>query len=179
LKIFTYILSMSIANEAILHAKENGYYVDKLGNVYSPVSQILSQKIWDNRYSFGLRYGGTVVRIKTHKFVAFFKFGDKIFEEGIEVRHLDSNSLNNKWENIDIGTHSENMMDMDQNKRIKKSINAATTWRRFSDEEVLLIKLDRKNGMKYVDLCEKYNTSKSTLSYLFNEAYYSGANSID
>ena len=36
-----------------------------------------------------------------------------------------------------------------------------------------------KYGFSYSKLCKKYNTSKSTLSYLFNNAYYSGVKTND
>ena len=34
------------------------------------------------------------------------------------------------------------------------------------------IKKDRKSGFTYKELCKKYNTSKSTLSFLFNYSIY-------
>jgi len=160
----------SKTNEYIIGAKEKGYYVDKEGNVYSPNKKLVL-RIAQNRYSFTIRYYGSRVTIPVHRFVAYFKFGDKIFEN-LEVRHLNNDSLDNNWDNIDIGTHSENILDMPKEKRIQKAIHASSKRRKFSDEEVKKIKEDRNNGMNYKDLCVKYKTSKSTLSYLFNKAYY-------
>jgi hypothetical protein len=169
---------MSQANDALLFAAEKGYYVDMNGNAYSPSGKKLSLKLSGGRYSFGMRYEGIVVRVKIHKFIAYFKFGDKMFEDKIEIRHLDNDSLNNNWDNIEIGTHSENMMDITSKVRVEKAIHAGKKVRVFSDEEVKSINIDRNNGFTYKDLEEKYGSPKSTWSYFFNYAYYNGERKI-
>lgn len=169
---------MNNIKDILFVAKSKGYYTDKNGNVYSSKKKIALRKTQE-RYNFTIRYYGQRVTIAVHKFVAYLKYGDKIFNDGIEVRHLDSNSLNNTWDNIAIGTHSENMMDMSKNNRIKKAIKAAKKIRKFSDVEVQQILKDRGLGMTYDNLCLKYNTSKSTLNYFFNKAYYSGAKKLE
>lgn len=161
----------------LIEAKKKGYYVDMDGNVYSSHKK-LKLKVSQDRYYFSIRYYKERTIVPVHKFVAYLKYDDQIFKDGIEVRHLDNNSLNNKWDNIGVGSHSDNMMDMLKNDRIKKAIFASKEKRRFSNDEVEKILLDRKLGMKYKDLCEKYDTSKSTLSYLFNHSYYSGIKTI-
>ena len=162
---------MSKINKAIVEAKDKGYYVDKDGNVYSP-NKLLSLKTRYNRYIFSIRCGGERVNIPVHKFVAYLKYGNDIFGDDIVVRHLNDISLDNKWDNIAIGTQFDNMQDIPKEKRIKKAINASKKKRRFSDDEVKNILNDRKNGFTYKELCEKYDTSKGTLSYLFNNSYY-------
>jgi transposase-like protein len=71
------------------------------------------------------------------------------------------------------------MLDIPKNTRIKNSINASKNMRRFNDEEVQQIITDRKSGFTYKKLCEKYNTSNSTLFYLLNDSYYSGIKKIE
>lgn len=162
---------MGNVKDILFIAKSKGYYTDKNGNIFS-VNKKISLRKAQERYNFTIRYYGKRVTISVHKFIAYLKYGDEIFNEGIEVRHLDGNSLNNVWDNIAIGTHSENMMDIPEKNRIKKAINASNKVRRFSDDEVKEILFNKEAGMSYNKLCIKYNTSKSTLSYLFNKAYY-------
>jgi hypothetical protein len=169
---------MNKINDILLIAKNKGYYADTEGNIFSSKNKIALRKS-QNRYFFSIRYYGSRESIPVHKFIAYLKYGDKIFEDGIEVRHLDNNSLNNSNDNISIGTHSENMQDMPINNRIKKAIHASSKNRRFSDDEVKQILNDRNSGMTYENICLKYNTSKSTLNYFFNKAYYSGVKNIE
>lgn len=162
--------------EIFKHAKEKGYYADENGNIFSKRKQIslYKDKITDKyfRYQFTIRFHGKRVVIQVHRYIGYLKYGDVIFNDDLDVRHLDGNSLNNKWDNIGIGTRTDNILDMPKIDRINKSIMASSKRRRFSDEEVKNILSDRQKGFKYKELCEKYNTSKSTLSYLFNKAYY-------
>ena len=77
------------------------------------------------------------------------------------IRHLDGNSLNNKEENIEIGTSSDNMFDIPEKVRIKKS---ALANRIYSNELIKQIQKDKKLGLSYKDLMKKYNIkSKGTL----------------
>jgi hypothetical protein len=159
--------------DVLFEAKRKGYHSDMNGNIFSSKKKIALRKSNQNRYNFTIRFYGERVTIAVHKFIGYLKFGDEIFKEGIEIRHLDDNSLNNSWINIGIGTHIENMGDIPKETRIKRAVNATNYVRRFNDNTVKEIINDRNNGFTYVQLCDKYNTSKSTLSYFFNNAQYS------
>ena len=77
------------------------------------------------------------------------------------IRHLDGNSLNNKEENIEIETSSDNMFDIPEKVRIKKS---ALANRIYSNELIKQIRKDKELGLSYKDLMKKYNIkSKGTL----------------
>lgn len=82
------------------------------------------------------------------------------------VRHLNGNILDNSITNIEIGTNSDNMMDIPEKIRQKRSSNAN---KKYPDDIVSLIKSDREKGMSYKELMNKYNIlSKGTLSYIIN-----------
>ena len=154
----------------------NKGYIIKSDEVFSFTGRKLSlYKVGKGKhkyYKFNITYKGKRKRIFIHQIVAYLKYGDKIFENKILVRHLDGNSLNNKSINIAIGTALDNIMDIPKIVRFKKAVKASYVNRRFTNEDVLQILNDRKNGMTYKELCEKYKTSKSTLSYFFNKALY-------
>ena len=156
----------------LIEANRKGYYTDKLGNIFSTKQKIALRKTKQNYYVFTIRFFGERVVIPVHRYVAYLKFNERLFNDGIVVRHLDGNSLNNVWENIEIGTQTDNAMDVPKEKRIERAINASKKLRKFTDDEVIEIKKDRNLGFTYKQLCKKYKTSKSTLSYMFNNATY-------
>ena len=162
----------------MVYASKKGYTVNKVGEVFYKTKK--RSLVFDTKgyLSFtisikikGIRY---CRRVWVHKLQAYQKYGRKMFREGFQVRHLDGDCKNNDWNNILIGSASQNQMDKPAEKRRMLAIRASYKNRRFSDEEVKSINEDRKNGMPYGQILKKYKTSKGTLSYLFNKAIYNG-----
>ena len=88
------------------------------------------------------------------------KFGDRIFEKGLLVRHLDGNSLNNSWDNLELGNQQQNMLDRKEEDRKNHSKNS----KKLPQEEKEKIAKDKKeNGLSYRQLSKKYNIPLSTL----------------
>jgi len=113
-----------------------------------------------------------------HRLVAYNKFGNNIYEDGICVRHLDGDKLNNKNSNIAIGTTRDNTMDRDQNEVKQYALNAskqaALKKRKFTDKQVQDIKDYYNNGKTYKEVMLKFNiSSKGTLHYILNNTYTS------
>lgn len=167
---------MNITNKSLIVAYEKGYRVVD-GEVISPISQKpLSCYIRfgkrDKGYKrFGIKdYKGIRRTISVHRLIAYQKFGDKIFEDGIQVRHLDGNSLNNLDDNIDIGNRSQNMMDVKKDVRIKSAYKASSHIRKFTDEQEKQIREDHKKTKSYKKVMEKWEiTSKGTLNYILKK----------
>jgi len=162
----------------ILIAFERGYkiidgelYNTKTGNKLK--SKLKKQKCGYKTYVFTLslsKYYKPTINV--HRLVAYQKFGNKMFEEGIEVRHLDGDSLNNKEDNIALGTKSENAMDKDPKVRLSAAITASTKNRKFTDKKMEEIRLFYNKGGTYKTTMEKFNiTSKGTLHYILNTKY--------
>lgn len=153
-------------------AYDKGYRVDNLGNTSSIHRAINPTRGNRGYFVFGVKDHGKMYMIPVHRLQAYQKYGDVIFNNGIVVRHKDGDSTNNSIQNILIGSQSVNILDIPLELRMLNAVNAASKRRRFTDEEVSAIVSDRNSGLKYCDLVIKYNTSKSTLSYLLNSAYY-------
>lgn len=164
--------------EQIKHAHSLGYRVEN-GVVISPYSgrprklKIGEDKSGYRRASFNIRATtGEAYPIDVHQLVAYQKYGDDVFNSGIEVRHLDGDSLNNCDENIAIGTCSENAFDKPKEMRVSVAITASTNNRKFSDEEVATIRKFYKNVRSYKLTMEEFNIkSKGTLHYILNTEY--------
>ena len=164
---------MSQAKTALIQAYEKGYLVrDNL--VYGIVKkQPLKLRCSHSGYLFfNLKLGRKTLKVFLHRLVAYEKYQDKLFQPGILVRHLNGNSKDNSFENICIGTQTENMLDRDPEERLKHAIKASSSIRKFTNEKVNQIKSDHSNGLGYKDLMEKYCiSSKGTLHYILTREY--------
>ena len=169
---------MSKQNESVKLAWNRGYRVDYEGNFISSKGNILTP-IKNNRGY----YCWTISNYKTdkgrnhtfniHRLQAYQKFGDKLFEPSTQVRHINGNCLDNSWENIEIGTSSDNMMDKSVEIRRKIAKKAASKLRKFSDDEIESIRISYRSGIITLPkLAKYYNVSKSTISYIINNHTY-------
>lgn len=148
-----------------------GYHCDENGNVFNANGRKLKPFIYLKYPTINSRIDGKVVHVHIHRIQAFQKYGKSIFDKGIVVRHLNGNKMDTSLGNISIGTQRDNIMDMPQNQRKEISSKGVARIRRFTNDIVDQIKQDRHH-MSYSQLCIKYKTSKSTLSYLFNKSQY-------
>jgi hypothetical protein len=158
----------------ILETINLGYTVDSEGIVYKPNKQVQKIRLGTRGYLlFSVRFGKKVKNIKVHRLQAYTLYGNSLFEDGIVVRHLDGDQLNNKSENIAIGSRSDNYFDIPNEKRtrmLKHITKKASEKNRKYDYET--IKKDRDAGMSYKQLMIKYNiSSKGTLSHIINSNY--------
>jgi len=153
------------AIERLREAHAVGYRVDEEGRVFSPSGRQLSLSADRDGYPrFSVKLSDGLVRgVFVHRLAAYQLFGEAMFEPGIEVRHKNGKVSESGTSNILIGTHSQNMQDVDPEVRRRVAGRAA---RKLTDEQVAQLRSDRAAGMKYVDLCAKYGLRKSTISYI-------------
>ena len=95
-----------------------------------------------------------------------------MFEVGIQVRHLDGDSLNNEYTNITIGTNTKNQLDKPPEVRLSIAINASNKIRRFSDKELETIREFHSYSNSYKETMETFGIkSKGSLHYILNTKY--------
>lgn len=156
---------MNKQEEVIRLSKLKGYYVDKNGVLFNKKDEkITLSKTKKGYFSFNIRVNGSKpTRSFVHRLQAYQKFGDEIFNENLVIRHLNGDSTDNTYNNIGIGTPSDNMMDIPKNKRIVNASNPT-----HNHESIIS---DRKNGYTYKELMEKYDiSSKGTISFIVNKS---------
>ena len=167
---------LSINNKLTVESFNKGYKIDINGNIISPYNNIIKGRIFNNgKIAFGFRSKGFTYSkaVYAHKLQAYQKFGNKVFEKGIVVRHLNGNPLDNSWDNIEIGTQSDNMYDKPDIERqtlsivaVRKKQNAIRSY-----EDRCLIYEDLKNNLPYSEIMKKHNiSSKGTLSFMKNKS---------
>lgn len=96
-----------------------GYTVTKEGILLNRNGMQVKGRIKDRKrdyYNFDIRIGprkeNKKVHCMIHRLQAYQKFGDKIYEKGIVVRHLNGDRYDNSYDNIDIGTNKDNKNDI-------------------------------------------------------------------
>ena len=170
---------MNKSKESLLIAFDKGYRCDKNGNVSGKNNSKISPYMDNNGYR---RFSVRIPKcedvkshsrsVPLHRLQAYQKYGDKIFEEGVHVRHLNSNPEDNSWDNISIGSAKDNMMDKPKHIRVKWATNASNSVRRFSDDEMVEIKKFYEKVKSYKMVMDKYNiSSKGTLHHMLNKDY--------
>lgn len=170
--------SLSVLAVKIAHRK--GYRVSEDGRVTNPRGNeikgyVMRSRPWKGRYRYFSLYASDdpILRkrsapVKVHRLQAYQRWGDFAFADGLVVRHLDGDGLNNHIRNLALGSQSDNMMDRPAQERAAHALIAARSLRRFSDAEVCEIREDHRKGMSYNRLREKWACSKSTLSFILS-----------
>lgn len=160
--------------EVIQEAYKKGYHVNDKGDVISPKGNVLKCKMTNNNrvkyLTFGVRFCGKVKYIHVHRLVAYQKYGDITFSCDC-VRHLDGNSLNNSFDNIEIGTMSDNSHDIPKEKRVKIAKYASSFQRNYNNDiRVVEIKKYYKEVNSYSKTMERFGIlSRGTLHYILNK----------
>ena len=116
---------------------------------------------------------GKHFKIRVHRIKAYILYGEKVFEEGIEVRHRNSDKEDFSDKNIILGNRSDNIQDIPREYRIAYATNAASHLRKLNAEEIKHIR-DRYNsgGITLLKLSKMYNVTKSTIHYIIKNVTY-------
>lgn len=168
---------LSLRKLGVVEAYKAGFRI-KNNQAFSPAGRIIKPRISTSGYLiFDFRFPVSLfprkkVIIPFHSLVAYEKFGEKFLDLSLVVRHLDGDSQNNAFANIELGTQSQNTLDIPMSDIRKRLLKKSWKNRKLTNEQIVQIKIDRKSGMTYLQLSAKYGLAKSTLSFLFNKSIY-------
>jgi len=174
MKISSYLARMidtnilSNRNLQLISAFEKGYRIID-NKIISPKGRVLKGgKASNNKYLRFTVRDKKNTNISVHRLVAYQKFGDKMFEPGIEVRHLDTNCLNNFDWNIGIGTAKQNANDKLPSVR-KNAAIIASSFIKIHNHEAIIKR--RNEGLTYKELMSEFNISSGgTLHFILQKA---------
>jgi len=142
---------------------EKGYRVSENGELLDPSGKVTSAWAGAGGYLVKSRkFNGTPSHFKIHRLAAYQKYGEAMFEPGIEVRHLNNVKTDNSLNNIAIGTPKQNHGDMSKEARIKRSMKGSLK-ARIPDEIRARIISEFKNGANRKSLREKYRISRTSM----------------
>lgn len=154
----------SKGNIAVKYAYDKGYRVNENGCVISPKGMIVKSMINNRGYLlFHVRVCSVNTDVFVHRLCAYQMYGELSLTADC-VRHLNGNSTDNRPENIQIGTHHDNAMDISKENRIKRSQH--NTKHEYHQKII-----DFHNKSKsYKKTMEKFGiSSRGTLHFILNK----------
>ena len=154
-------------NEQIAYDK--GYRVTKDGYLLNSKGRKIGRVNSSGYEQTSLKTNKKYIYIATHRLQAYQKYGDKLYEDGIVVRHLNGNRLDNSWNNIAMGTQKDNAMDIPKEVRIKRAISGAKANIKYPKDFILKLREDYKVIKNYAELGRKYNMCTSHIWLLINK----------
>lgn len=160
--------------KAVIQAYKMGYRV-KDGKLYNVDGNELSPYVnptGSGYCEFTIRWNKTRHKVRVHHLIAYQKFGNKAFEPGMQIRHLNGDSMDNRYSNIGIGDASANSMDRPPEERFAHAVKAATDRRIYTDYEIETMRRLHAEGWTYKRLMEEFGVkSKGHMSYIINHDY--------
>ena len=102
---------------AILENINNGYQFKPDGTVTNRFGRKLGSDRGDGRVKLSLNIPsrGKHSTVYLYRFIAYYLWGDKLFEKGVVVRHLNDDCRDNSWKNLSLGTQKDNFADAKRN----------------------------------------------------------------
>ena len=149
-----------------LVAFTEGYRVNELGEVIKPNGKICKINSWPkgknlSYYVFGFRG----YKIQVHHLVAMQKYGVEWLLGNLLVRHKNNDSLDNTFDNIILGTKSDNWHDIPIEKREIHLGKVHKASRIFTDDQVREIRTN-KDKLSLKKMADKYNCSIHTVRFV-------------
>ena len=157
---------MSLANQVLKEAYRKGYRATVDGKIISPSGRELKLSKQRNGYLvFGIRYKGITKCVFAHRFQAYCKYGEDLFRAEC-VRHLDDDKCNNAYENIAIGTESENYQDRHHSWRKEFALKGAKNRRKLNHEIVKGIREEISKGIPLAHIARKHGVARTTIQQI-------------
>jgi hypothetical protein len=148
-------------------ASKRGYIVTEEGLFLNPKGKEIGSIDINGYLKTSIRVDKKSRKLLAHRLQAYQKYSGALYLEGVVSRHKNGNSLDNSWENILIGTQSDNMMDIPEQIRVRKAKHATSFIRKYNKEEVRAF---HKKENSYFKTMEHFNiSSKGTLHYILND----------
>jgi len=137
---------------ALLYAVERGYHVTDDGQLYGPHG-LIHPLMCKGYPAFTANMPDKFRRrVMVHRLTAYQKYGEKMFEPGMEVRHRDGNKLNFRPDNILIGTRRDNVGDIPPDARKLMARKAVASRGRVIAERVRLAVELRNAGATWTQI---------------------------
>lgn len=163
---------MNKSQRVIVEAAKKGYRVTKNGRVVSSRGTIRKLYVHKRKpgsggrtrpsyYKFSVNVKGSKnsVSIEVHKLAAYQKFGEISFEKGVQVRHMNNDSLDNSLSNIQLGNQSQNSRDKAEC--------------RFSDADIMQMIKERARGISYAEIARRHSVKHGTVVWkMLNQTKY-------
>lgn len=150
-------------------AYDLGYRVTVDGLVVAPSGRVLQPFFKNSQRDYpafsGYRKLG---KIKVHRLVAYQKWGEDIYRHGVEVRHLDGDITNFSVDNLALGTHQQNALDIPKERRLDRAQKAGNAVRKYDAEKRQEIRRFYVSTRSYKHTMARFGISSSVVQYIVN-----------
>lgn len=148
-------------------AYQHGYRATETGEVIGTSGIVLRLRANRDGYLyFGIRVGGKKHTVRAHRLQAFQKFGDAIFQPGIEVRHHDGNQQNNRADNLILGTKVENAADKTSETKLRAALAGADAVRKHDHASILT----HYRIFGFTQTARDFGLSKGTFAFILRKS---------
>jgi hypothetical protein len=150
-----------------IYAYEIGYRVTEDGFLQSPSGKYIGSINSSGYIKFSIQNKRKRYAILAHRLQAYQKYGEKIYQKGLQVRHLNNNKQDNSYSNIALGTNKQNIADRDRDSVIKQALYASSFTKKYDYNKV---KYYYNKTRSYKLTMQEFNiSSSSALHYILKK----------
>ena len=163
-------MKITCPHEVIRQAFKQGYRINKSGDLLNKKGTVVKGTVNSCGYPQTSVYLGDIQKghsVLIHRMVAYAKYGERMFIDGIEVRHKNGTKDDHTRGNIFIGTRLENIMDMSHEQRSNKTKGKPSSQRFLTPKQLKIIRAAYARGLtkgECTRLSEKFKVAKTTIS---------------
>ena len=151
---------------------KDGAYQGDDGHIYRRDGRALSRQCRNGYYMVRKMYENHNYNFMEHRVAYYFCKGK--FDETLQINHKDFDRANNKIENLELVTAKENTNYSKNAGRTKYPIGVKNGNSAFTEKEVQLIRMLKKDGWKHKVIMEMFDNSitQATISRVATGARY-------
>lgn len=150
-----------------VYAYEIGYRVTEDGFLQSPSGKYIGHIHKSGYVKFSIQNKKKRFSVSAHRLQAYQKYGEKIYQKGLQVRHLNNDKKDNSYSNIALGTNKQNVADRDRETVLKNALYASSFTKKYDYNKV---KSYYNKTRSYKLTMQEFNiSSSSALHYILKK----------
>lgn len=167
----------NLSIQALRYAHLRGYLVAPDGRLVAPSGLLRKTRIDSAGYpsftvTIRVENRARRVPVRVHRLAALQKFGEQMFDPGLEVRHRDENRANPRPDNLLLGTRQDNANDRDPVACILQGQHSQDGRRSLNYAQADRLRACRRRGMSYGQLAAKFGCNVGTAWFICHDRTY-------
>lgn len=159
---------------AVQNASRRGYRVREDGSVVSPFGRVLTASVRRGNRYLKVQCGRDQVFV--HQLSAYQRYGPRTLHEGMQVRHRNGDHLDNRPNNLLLGSAAQNHADIapEVRKAFRQKGQRASSLKRrkLTPDQVREIRHRREDGVSLRKLAAAFGVSKPVIQLILKRVTY-------